>query len=191
MRMGKVIALLGILLVAGVTLCFWGKRVETYRDKNVSAGEITRPINSLAVHVSKPQYLTIQGKTYEGVRGLKPYYLDIPQWNSILFVTEDSKYKVTFHVVNLKPGNETQIDGGTSGFGWAIGSGRKAGEKGTDYIESVESNKLTIATRSLNWKATALLDLATKSVEREETFYYGESGQVTNREVYVNGERVK
>ncbi len=182
---------LAILVIGVVTFGFLAGGAETYRDKNVQAGEIESPISAFSVHSSKTQYLIVNGKTYKGIRGLKPYYLDIPKLNSILFVTEGSKYRVTFHLVNLELKREISIDGGTSGFGSSIGSGTKPGEQFSDYIENVQSNKVTIATRSLSWKETSLLNLDSKRIERQETFLYDASGKVTNHWASVNGERVK
>jgi hypothetical protein len=184
--MKAAIIVLAALLAAGAIACFVGKHVETYRDHNVKAGEIHTPLSDFAVHVSEPQYLTINGKTYKGVRGLKPFYLDIPELNSILFVTEAGGEKVTFHIISLQSKKETAIDGGTSGFGWAIGSGLKSGEKGSDHIESVQSNKITIAKRSLNWKEITVLNLDAKRVERQEVYNYDQNGNTTNHSVSTN-----
>ena len=105
----------------------------------------------------------------------------MPEINVILFVTQQNHYKVIFHIVNLKTKEHIQIDADSSGFGWNIGSGRKAGDKGTDYVEGVQSNRVTIATRSDIWKESLVLNLATKSIEHRETLWFDASGQVTNR----------
>ncbi len=178
--------LVALLIIGTLVFCFWGKRSETYRDANVLAGEITAPVNTFAVHLSKPQYLTINGKTYMGVRGLPPYYLDVPELNSILFVTQEKDGKVLFHLVNLKNKKEIQINADSSGFGWDIGSGRKPGDKYTDYVENVQSNQIMIATRSGDWKEMMVLNLANKSIARRETIYFDSTGQITNRSVQTN-----
>jgi len=175
-----------VLIAGALAFCFWGKQVQTYRDTKVTAGEITRPIDGLAVHLSKPKYLTIGGKSYAGVRGVPPYYLDVPELNAILFVTEQKNHNVVFHLVNLENKQDIQIEADSSGFGRSIGSGGKAGEPGTDYIEGVQSNRITVAMRSLDWKETMVLNLATKSIERRETLYLDATGQVTNRSVQTN-----
>src|SRR5690606_38398288 len=92
-----------LIIVGGVlSFCFTGKRIQTFQDSKVTAGEISRPIDNLAVHLSKPKYITIDGKTYEGVRGLPPYYLEVPELNAILFVTEQRSHNVVFHLLNLE-----------------------------------------------------------------------------------------
>ena len=179
-----------ILVIGGITLSFLAGGAETYRDKNVTAGEIETPLSAFSVHTSPTKYLIVNGKTYKGIRGLKPYYLDITNLNSILFVTEGAKYKTTVHVVNLQSKREIEFQG-VSGFGSSIGSPSKPGEKFSDYIENVQSNRITIATRSLDWKNTWVLNLESKQIEREEDFKYDAGGQVTNHSVYVNGEWVK
>lgn len=177
---------LTILLCGVVAFCLWGRKVTTYRDDKVSAGEITRPLNAFAVHLSKPKYIEVGGKTYTGVRGLPPYYLDVPQLNAILFVTQQKNYNVIFHLVNIETKYDVQIDAGNSGFGWNIGSGRTPGDKYTDYVESVHSNRMRLATRSGDWKETLELNLITKLIERRETLYFDAVGQVTNRSIQTN-----
>jgi hypothetical protein len=175
--------LICLVVVIIVVVLLRGIGFEKYRDNKVVAGEIRRPWDVFAAHISRPQYLTVAGKTYRGIRGLAPYYLDVPGTNSILFVTQATGDHITFHLLNLNTKEEVQIDGGTCGFGWGIGGSRKPGEKFTDYIESADSNRITVAIHSGDWKETLVLNLVTKSIERVETVYFNASGQVTNRSV--------
>lgn len=176
-----------LIIVGGVlSFCFTGKRIQTFQDSKVTAGEISRPIDNLAVHLSKPKYITIDGKTYEGVRGLPPYYLEVPELNAILFVTEQRSHNVVFHLLNLETKHEMQIHAGSSGFGRSIGSGGRAGDPGTDYIEGVLSNRITVAMRSLDWKESMVLNLTTKSIDRRETLDFDSTGRVTNRSVQTD-----
>src|ERR1700733_12450913 len=81
--------------------CFGGE-TEVYRDSNVVAFEKTWPFYPiLGLHTGKSIGLKVAGKTYYKVRGMKPYYVDLPQIHSILFVTEGDSYKVTFHLVDM------------------------------------------------------------------------------------------
>jgi hypothetical protein len=180
----KLVPLLVCLAVVVVAVVlFRGIGIQKYRDNKVVAGQIRRPWDVFAAHVSRPQYLTVAGKTYRGIRGLAPYYLDVPGTNAILFVTEAAGDHITFHLLNLNTKAEIQIDGGTSGFGWGIGGNRKPGEKYTDYIESADPNRVTVAIHSGDWKETMVLNLTTKSIERSETVRFNSSGEVTNRSV--------
>jgi hypothetical protein len=165
----------------GVSWLFWGSDTQTFQDKNVGVGEVRRPFHRFAAHVSAQRYLSVQGQTYRGVRGLPPYYLEIPELSSILFVTEYPKEKVTIHVHNLKTKEDIAIDGQGTGFGGGIGSGLKAGEPFSECVERVEPGRITISKRSLNWKETKVLDLRSKKIESEETFSYDANGQITNR----------
>ena len=184
MRLGLLILL--IFVAVAVVFCCRERRVQTYRDSKITAGEITRPFNTLAVHSSKLKYLTINGRTYTGIRGLPPYYLDVPELKCILFVTQENNYKVVFHFFDLVEKRDIQINADGAGFGWRIGSGKKPGDTGTDYIEEAQSNRVTVATRSLDWKETMILNLATKSVERWEGIYFDKNGQVTKRRVQTD-----
>ena len=103
------LAALAVVILAVAGFVFWPQRVETYRDKYVIAGEIRRPIKAVFVHFSNPTYLVVDGKNYEHPRGARPYYLEVPELDSILFVTEDRKGKGTIHLLNLKNKKETII----------------------------------------------------------------------------------
>src|SRR5947199_37088 len=107
MRMAKRNMIGSFLLALSMASCA-GQRIETYRDKNVVATEKNPPLYPFNVHGSKTTYLEVNGKTYQGVRGSPPYYLDIPGLNSILFVTERPRNKVVFHVVNLQSKRDVQ-----------------------------------------------------------------------------------
>jgi hypothetical protein len=185
--MRTALAAIGISILVLVGLCFWSRRVVTYSDSNVVAGEIRSPLDAIAVHVSNPRYLTVNGRTYVGVRGLPPYYLAIPQSRLILFITVEPRKKVFFNVIDLDTKKEIRIDGDSSGFGWNIGSKRNPGEKLTDYVESVQSNKIVVATRSLNWKETTKLDLNSKSIDLVEISYYDQNNQITNHTMVRRG----
>ncbi len=163
------------------------RRVETYRDKNVAAWEIRLPFGLVLPHRDVPRYLEVAGKAYKGVRGLAPYYLSIPQLDSILFVTEAPKYRAVIHIVNLKTKREVAVETETS-FGSSIGSPRRPGEPMTNYIEKVEPPRIVIADRSLDWKSTMVLNLDAGTVERRETEIYDREGRLTKR--YVNSQLV-
>ena len=174
------------VLTTAAVVSLRGVRNEKYHDSKVKAGEIRRPWDVIALHVSRPQYLTIGGHTYRGIRGTAPYYLDVPSLNSIFFVTQGNNYWVTFHVFNLVTKEDIQVEAGTSGFGWGIGGNRKAGDKYTDYIEGVASNRLALTIRSGSWKETMVVNLTTKVIELRETVYFDSAGQVTNRSIQKN-----
>jgi hypothetical protein len=178
---------IGLLLLALSMVSCAGQQVETYRDKNVVAKEENPPGFPFNVHGSKTTYLIVNGKTYKGVRGTPPYYLDIPQLNSILFVTEERNGKVTFHLANLQTKKEIAIDGDESGFGGHIGSKKKPGEIMSDYVEKVEPPRVLIAKRSLNWTEITTLNVDSKKVERLDTFFYDQNDQITNHLVRTPG----
>lgn len=104
------LAVIGLLLL----ILFRGWKVETYRDHRVVAGEIPTPLHFVAVHLSRPKYLTVHGRTYTGIKGLPPYYLEVPALDSILFVTGMDHQ--TLHLVNLKTGKEIHMDAGEKGL---------------------------------------------------------------------------
>jgi hypothetical protein len=123
------------------------------------------------------------GRRFAAFAGLAAYYLDVPGTNAIFFVTQEADYRIQFHFFNLVTKKDIQIDGGRSGFGWGIDGSRKPGEKYTDYITGMESNRITIVIHSGDWMETMVLNLTTKAIERRETLRFSASGEVTNRSV--------
>jgi len=132
------------LLVGLITSClvvlFHKKRLQTYTDRLVTAGEARTWFNCIS--------LKIGNSLYEPVRGSKPYYVHIPEINSILLVT-DSHGKTTFHIINIDTKKEAAIDASRSDFGYNITSIRPPGSDLTDYVESATSDKLLLATVNL------------------------------------------
>ena len=175
-----------VAIIAAITLLFAPHRVATYRDKIVIAGEISRPVDNLLMHISTSKYVVIKGKTYKGVRGRVPYYLDLPAISSILIVTDESDHHRTFHIINLLTGKETSIAGSGVVFGQQIGYKMTPGAKFNEWIESYQSNKIMIAKRSDILKVVTTLNLDTCSVGNREVYYYDQHENITNHITYSN-----
>ncbi len=172
----------GVAFVIAVAWFIVPRRDETYRDDKVRGGEITSPFFKLLVHVSRPQFLTVFGRTYEGVRGMAPYYFEIPELGSILFVTEDEAGKATVHVVNLQNKSEASIDAGSILFGWGIGGRHKSGDNNADYIECVLGHVITLVSQSLPvWKEVTDVNLDSRRIERREMLRFDKHGKISER----------
>lgn len=173
-----------VILIIGCVLCTRGIRIEKYRDSKVKGGVIMRPWNWIS-HASGSNYLMVDGKTYRGVRGLAPYYLEVPGMNAILFVTEESG-RITFHIHDFSTKEDIQIVGG-SGFGWGIGGERTLSGKYRDDIESVVSNRITLVRKTLDGQVATVLNLSTKSVEGSEIVRLNTRNRDRNRSTQTNG----
>ena len=153
-----------ICLVFSATSC--RHKVESFSDKNFSGGELRSPLQDVFAHISEEHYLKINGKTYRNVKGGSPYYLEIPELHSVLFVTGDEdKGNVKFHIVNRETGHETVIKGGQIHFGFDIGVSRKPGEAYTDFVQKASSNELTLVSQGTKARVVIVLNLASKKVE--------------------------
>lgn len=180
-----------VLAFALAVFLLWPRRVETYRDKQVVAGQIRRPIYELAVHVSTPQFLVVNGRTYKGVKGVAPFYLEVPQLNSILFVTEAAG-GITFHLVNVETKKAISIAGGDETFGGNIGGKQNTpDEPYGDFIEHADQNQIVAATRYPDAKKYFYLDLTSKKLSKVVYDAYDSSGHTTNHAVYINGELIR
>ncbi len=179
------------LISAVIVYCFWARPVQTYADQYVTAGEMRRPIQNISVHSSSEHYIKINGKTYRGVRGMAPFYLEVPELHSILFVNEEVKDRAVFHLVNVENGQEIRVDGKKSSFGHHIGSTRKPGDNFTDYVKKADSNQLILGTRYLGGRKEIHLNLRSKEVDRIEDEFFDRIGQTNRHDIYIHGEQVR
>src|SRR4051812_32098830 len=79
-----------------------------YSDKDVSV-TLKDTVNFVNVHASHGFFeMTVCGVKYSEVRGWIPFYISIPERNSILFVTgrDYDNGQATVHVVDLKTKTE-------------------------------------------------------------------------------------
>jgi hypothetical protein len=174
-------------LVFGYLALCYPRRVETYRDQFVTGGKLVRPITAISVHSSSPNYLTVFGRTYRDVQGLKPFYLKVPSQDSILFVTGDDDQ--SFHLVNLKTKKHWSVHTSKTSFGGHISSVDGApGEPYVDFVESVTNNYVVVATSYPHAKKSYFLDFSAGSLDR--IVYEEYKGGITNRSVYVDGKKV-
>jgi hypothetical protein len=85
--------LMGTLAVGYSQTNDWSKRI-------VSKTEY--PLTSLIFpHLGGVNVLTIDGKRFEHVRGVKTFYLPVPQTNAIVFVVGEKDRSITYHVFNM------------------------------------------------------------------------------------------
>jgi hypothetical protein len=153
-----------ILLVLPIIGC--RHRIETFRESNVSGGELRSPFQDVFAHISEEHYLKINGKTYRDVMGDPPYYLEIPELHSLLFVTgNEDKGNVKFHIFCRETGQEAVINGGQLHFGFDIGSPRKPGEAYTDFVQKASSNEVTLVSQGSKARLIIVLNLSSKKVE--------------------------
>src|SRR5436305_750923 len=69
----------------------WAKRIISKEH---------RPILSFVnPHVDAVKVLMVDGKKFEGVRGVSKFYIPVPQIDSILFVVDEKDYSVTYHIL--------------------------------------------------------------------------------------------
>ncbi len=148
-------------------------------------------VNVLAVHASHDEmWLVAFGKTYKDVRGLSPFYLEIPSKDSILFVTgrtfDDGQ--ATVHVLNYKTKREIHFPAFDSSIGREIGGTTNSG--GSENIESVEGDKMVISARFMELQYRYYLDLAKPEFQKQECFAPSSNNPgKTNYYLWINGKR--
>jgi len=167
-----------------------GTDVVTYKDGFITCGVVRHPLDALAVHSSRVNFIRVGGKTYTHVRGLQPFYLRLQKLNSILFVTDAGEDGAEFHVVRIGDWNETTIYGKKIGFGGHIGDPDIPGSPYTEFVENQGSNEIVLATSYPSARLRIFLDLkAKKLIKLEYDELDGE--RVKEHHVYVDGKRVE
>jgi hypothetical protein len=181
--MWKKLALLTLLAGVGIGLSlskrfFDGQLVQTYQDTVVSAGNVRYFFNALSAHSGKQHYLKVNGNVHKWVSGVEPYYINLPELHSILFVTREGFEPSVVHILDLKTLREIRVSGVLSFYGGHIGSKRAPGEDLTDYVEQVGGDKIVLASRSGNTIIRTVLNLASQKVDSvEDVRLPGDSGK--------------
>lgn len=131
------------------------------------------------VHAGAKTVLEVGGRKFEGVRGRRPCYLEVPQIDGILFVTDEPDYSIKYHVVLPKSKTFIEIPAGSTAFGRDIGY-----SDGGDKIERVDGNVVVLRNENRNASSHRItyyfLDLQKKERVREVTYFPGPGGE-TNR----------
>jgi len=140
-----------------------------------------RPPSALAnVHVSDINVIIIDGTRFERVRGFKPFYLQVPGSNSILFVTDESDYSVKYHCFDMDMDRDTVIDAQSSVFGRSIGL-----NTAEDVITNVNNGKILLCNLDTNARS---VDQRLHDLTSTRTFYLLDlpGRTVSGRTMYLN-----
>jgi hypothetical protein len=134
--------------------------------------------------------LIIDGKRFEHVRGLNTFYLQVPKTNSIVFVTNEKDYSITYHIFNMDTDNDIAIhsQSSMSAFGNEIGSPYTnasdtvtMGDDGIIVLCNLDKGaKSTLASLADldSIKQFIYLDPNKKAILADKTIYYDKSGKV-------------
>lgn len=143
--------------------------------------------------------LSIDGKTFDHVRGVSKYYIQVPNTNIIVFVVEDSKYSVTYHVFNMDTEKDIIIPADYSDFGQSVGS-----KNLRDSIEVADDGKIVLCHYDVGAKSTLpslskldsvksfyYLDLNKRAVVARKTLYYDKESKLINESHWPSTTSVK
>ena len=184
-----------LAVLCGTCFCCSASTKEVYKDEVITVTETVRSLVPFSPHVGIYDTISIHvfEKTYKNVRGWKPYHLEIPQKNSILFVTgrDYDNGQATVYIVNLKTKKALSFPAHDSHIGSNICPKDKETEQGFEKVESVTGDKLVITAGSLDTRFRYFLDLKEAKFEKEEAEFLDASNGTTNRFVYINGKRPK
>jgi len=177
------------VLVATSSLIFVGCVKTTnvaYSDKNISVS-FKDTVNLVNVHASHGYYeMTVCGAKYSEVRGYNPFYLSIPEKDSILFVTgrDYDNGQATVHIVNLKTKTEIHFPAYDSHIGSNI---RTNSPDMSEVVEKIDGSKIIIHAEGLDRSFRYYIDLSKPKFEKEEAEFRNSPLGTTNRYVYIEG----
>jgi hypothetical protein len=156
----------------------WSKRIVS-KTKHPLASFINP-------HVSDVNVLVIDGKRFEHVRGLKKFYLPVPQLNAIIFLVDEKDYSVTYHVFKMDTDEDIAIPARGSLFGQTIGSANPQ-----DSIEKVDDGIVVVCNLDRGAKSTLpsladldsvkslyFIDVAKRAIVAQKTIYIDKAGKV-------------
>jgi hypothetical protein len=129
----------------------------------------------LNTHISEYHDLIVDGKQFDNVRGIKGFYLPVPKLNSIIFVTDEKDYSITFHVYNLGTRQDIPIRSPSSLFGRTIGLPPPKESVDVDAHGNIVLITDTGAT-DYPTKEIVVLDLSRKAVVKKGLLYFDGAG---------------
>ena len=177
------------ILIAVSSLIFVGCVKTTnvaYSDKNVAVS-FKNTVNLVSVHASHGYYeMTVCGVKYSGVRGYNPFYLSIPEMDSILFVTgrDYDNGQAMVHIVNLKTKTEIHFPAYDSHIGSNI---RTNSPDMSEVVEKIDGSQIIIHAEGLERSFRYYIDLSKPRLEKEEAEFRNSPLGTTNRYVYIEG----
>lgn len=175
---------IGFTICLSVTLLLWVSCSEENPKRRIRVKHDFNAMRIVNPHAWNSTTLTVNGKEFKGVTGLKPFYLETTNQNAILFVTRAAGSS-TLHIFNFVSNHTISVNLGAVSFGDAIGLNRP-GDR--DFIESWDSNHLALASMFLNRKTIWHVDLERRAVTHKEVLDFNKSGSATNRTIVPLGE---
>src|ERR1051326_8650553 len=155
----------------------------TYRDDNVIVGIRQPGWYPLNFHGDEITFLIVRNKRFENIRGDGPCYLNVPQLDSILFVTENAHDKPTIHLFNLTTKKDIKLDPANDSFGNHIGAAEQ--ERRREWLQTAEPDLLVLASRAPpNLNAFYYFNLRKRKIVKIEELYIDKKGTVIKRYVY-------
>jgi hypothetical protein len=177
-----IFVLVAFIANAQTTTNDWSKRIVS---------KTKRPFASfISSHVGLIQVLIIDGKRFEHVRGMGKYYLQVPNANSIVFVTEEIDFKPAYHIFNMDTDEDIAIHpysfelscfGGDIGSPYSSSDTVTVGDDGIVVLCSLDKHangNLASIGDFESLKQLIYLDPIKKAIVGGKAFYYDKSGKL-------------
>jgi hypothetical protein len=176
---------LSIIVIFGLSITIayaqtnsWPKRIKS-KTKHPLASFFSSCPNYINV-------LSIDGKRFENVRGVKQFYLTVPGTHTICFVTDERGGTVNYHLFNMDTIEDVVIPAQSSSFGRSIGA-----TDCSDIIEGSKNGDITLSNIDRDAKSTIpeLADLSTvkwicvlntpsRKILSQKTLYFDRQGKL-------------
>jgi len=135
-----------------------------------------------SIHSGPPITNSVEfnGRQFRDVLGVPPYYLDVPQLHSVLFVTRVNDGGTNaIHILDRQTGRDVEIPT-IADFGRSIGL---TNGPFLEYVETVEPGKISVASESgigPPTKTVFHLNLQTAKMDSRDIFHFDRNGTITN-----------
>jgi hypothetical protein len=162
---------LAILTIGCSKSTSWSGRITSKQE---------RPgLSFLNPHADAVKVLIIDGKRFERVRGLPPFYLKVPGMEAVLFVVDEKDRRVTYHIVDMQNGQDIAVQASSSVFGHAIGA---SSSNRCDTIEEASPGKIVLCDRGVDSEGTrktlTYINPQNKTITGEKTLFLDASGKL-------------
>jgi hypothetical protein len=156
----------------------WSHRIAS--KKKYSFGYFLNPCGNVI------NELIVDGKIFSHVRGESKFYIPVPKTNTIVFITDEKDYSITYHVFNMDTDEDIQIPARNSAFGNSIGSSKPSdsviiASDGTLVLCNIDKNaKSTLPSlaKLSSIKSLFYLNPERKEIISEKIYYYDADGKL-------------
>jgi hypothetical protein len=151
------------------------RRIVSTTPIVIETGEIHDLASRISMETGPIRFLKIGIHEYRNVRGVPPYYIEVPDLSLAVFVTQDrSGGRGRTHIVSLKDGRDTIVEGVHPTFGYGVGFSTTP----NDEVKSLPGGRIALVTNERDYGAETIIRIDGGTVESYRDWRASEAGPV-------------